>query len=109
MPSNRRPKTLAALYEVQRLQSRPKIYRFAQETCLVDIIKGQWVALFPRMMHMDQDIHENPTEFKPERFLNQAMARKPPTEKELLVFGGGRGACPANDYSMRALSSIITP
>lgn len=115
MPSNRRPKTLAALYEVQRLQSRPNIYRYAQETCslksgtnIVDIIKGQWVALFPRMMHMDQDIHENPTAFKPERFLNQAMARKPPTEKELLVFGGGRGACPANDYSMRALSSIIT-
>ena len=115
LPDKRRAKTLAVVYEVLRLQSRPNMYRYARETCMlkdgnntVNVMKGQWVALFPRMMHMDKDIHENPTVFTPGRFLNQTMDRKPPTEKELLVFGQGRGACPANDYTVLALSTIIT-
>eukprot|EP00092_Neocalanus_flemingeri_P007796 GFUD01008417.1.p1 GENE.GFUD01008417.1~~GFUD01008417.1.p1 ORF type:complete len:455 (-),score=127.15 GFUD01008417.1:138-1502(-) len=115
LPAKRRAKTIATVYEVLRLQSRPNMYRYARETCTlkdehcaVSIRKGQWVALFPRMMHMDQEIHKDPAVFKPGRFLNQAMAKKPPTEKELLVFGQGRGACPANDYTVLALSTIIT-
>jgi cytochrome P450 len=115
LPAKEKAKTLAIVYEVLRLQSRPNMYRYAKETCTlkdgnhaVSILKGQWVALFPRMMHMDQEIHEDPSDFKCDRFLKQSMAKKPPTEKELLVFGQGRGACPANDYTVLALSTIIS-
>ena len=115
LPVRRRAKTVAIVYEVLRLQSRPNMYRYARKDCTlkdghnaVSIPKGQWVALFPRIMHMDKDTHEDPTVFKCGRFLKQSMARKPPSEKELLVFGQGHGACPANNYTVLALSTIIT-
>ena len=115
LPVKSRAKTIAIVYEVLRLHSRPNMYRYARNTCTLKdgnyeaiIPAGQWVALFPRMMHMDKETHKDPTVFKSARFENHSMAKKPPTEKELLVFGIGSGACPASHYTVLALSTIIT-
>ena len=105
-------KTRSIIQEVFRLQSRPNMYRYSLKDTVIKvnggtkylIPKGNWVALFPKLMHMDKNIYKDAHKFKYNRFpVDTTLASVYHTP---LVFGMGMGMCPAQDYTYFILAII---
>ena len=105
-------KTWSIINEVFRVQSRPNMYRYSLKDTVIKvkggttflIPKGNWVALFPKLMHMDKNVYKDAHKFKYNRFpvdtTLSSVYRTP------LVFGMGMGMCPAQDYTYFILAII---
>ena len=105
-------KTWSIIQEVFRLQSRPNMYRYSSKDTVIKvnggtkylIPKGNWVALFPKLMHMDKNVYKDAHKFKYNRFpVETTLASVYHTP---LVFGMGMGMCPAQDYTYFILAII---
>ncbi|CAL5211367.1 unnamed protein product [Lathyrus oleraceus] len=100
----------AIIKETMRLHPPiPMIMRKGIEDCVVDgkmIPKGSMVCVNIWGMGRDQEIWENPLEFRPERFLESDIDMKG-HHFELLPFGSGRRDCPGMSLAMRELPTVI--
>ncbi|KAG9347983.1 hypothetical protein JZ751_004002 [Albula glossodonta] len=74
----------------------------------VDIRKGDYICLYPQMIHMDPDIYEDPTEFKFNRYLDENGQKKTEFYKNgrklkqfLMPFGSG-----ASEQSVKCIRSM---
>ncbi|XP_048865914.1 cytochrome P450 7A1 [Brienomyrus brachyistius] len=109
--------------EALRLSSASIMIRVANENFtltldsskMVAIRKGDHIAMFPQMMHMDPEIYENPTEFKFDRFLDENGQRKTDFYKNgrklrhfLLPFGSGVSECPGRFFAVNEIKQFLT-
>lgn len=108
--SSNLPYIHAIIKETMRLHPPiPLIMRKGIEDCFVDgkmIPKGSMVCVNIWAMGRDQEIWENPLEFRPERFLESDIDMKG-HHFELLPFGSGRRGCPGMSLAMRELPTVI--
>ncbi|XP_062377161.1 cytochrome P450 7A1 isoform X2 [Sardina pilchardus] len=101
--------------EALRLSSASIMIRVANEdsTITLDsgdtaaIRKGDYIALYPQLIHMDPEIYPNPTEFQFDRFLDNAGQRRSLFYKNgrrlkhfLVPFGSGVSECPGRFFAV---------
>ncbi|XP_018599816.1 cholesterol 7-alpha-monooxygenase [Scleropages formosus] len=109
--------------EALRLSSASIMIRVASEnfTLTLDtgktaaIRKGDHIAMFPQMMHMDPEIYEDPTEFQCSRFLDENGQKKTDFYKNgrklrqfLLPFGSGVSECPGRFFAINEIKQFLT-
>lgn len=111
--------------ETLRLFSRPNMYRAVREDFdlrlhdarIVHFAEGDWVALFPRLLHHDPEVFADPLRFDPWRFCPEdGEPHRPPTFAKggipltdpVVVFGQGRGRCPGDAYTVSVLDRLLT-
>ena len=103
--------------ETLRLFSRPNMYRQVVEDFelqlsdgrRVGFAAGDWLGLFPRLLHRDPEVFEQPLQFDARRFCS-VDGMKPVFTKggrrlrhPTLSFGLGRGRCPGDVYTISVL------
>nr|XP_015208874.1 PREDICTED: cholesterol 7-alpha-monooxygenase-like isoform X1 [Lepisosteus oculatus] len=108
--------------EALRLSSASIMIRVATENFVlnmdsgknVSIRKGDRIAMFPQMIHMDPEIYENPTEFKFNRFLDENGQKKTFFYKNqrklknfLLPFGSGVSECPGRFFAVNEIKQFL--
>jgi len=106
--------------EVFRVAASPLIPRRAQEDLVlplysgpIRLARGETLCLYPRAMHMDPDIFENPTEFRFDRFLTEdgSPARFDKRGQQLafplLPFGAGPSMCPGRHFARNEMKLIV--
>lgn len=111
--------------ETLRLYSRPNIYREVVEDFdtassdgrVVRFTQGDWVGLFPRFLHHDPEVFDDPLRFHPRRFCpSPSGSDRPPTfckdgmvlRHPTVVFGLGRGRCPGDAFTLEALARLLS-
>ncbi|KAJ8277660.1 hypothetical protein GJAV_G00078220 [Gymnothorax javanicus] len=79
------------------------------------IRKGDYIAMYPQMIHMDPEIYENPTEFRFDRFLDERGQQRKDFYKNgrklnkfLLPFGSGSSECPGRFFAMNEIKQFLT-
>ncbi|XP_051577204.1 cytochrome P450 7A1-like [Myxocyprinus asiaticus] len=110
------------IQEALRLSSASIMIRVANDdfTLTLDsgqtgaIRKGDYIALYPQLIHMDPDIYPNPTEFKYDRFLDEAGQRKSHFFKNgrrvkhfLVPFGSGASECPGRFFAVNEIKQFL--
>lgn len=110
--------------ETLRLFSRPNMYREVTENFDLELSDGRrirltggdWIALFPRILHHDPEVFHNAMRFDARRFCPvDDDSNKPPTFQKggaplrhaTMIFGLGRGRCPGDAYSQSVLDRLI--
>ena len=111
------PLTRSVVDESMRLFSRPNMYRQVVETFDLPLQGGRsarlhagsWVALFPRLLHHDPEVFDEPQAFDPDRFLSGEGFAKGGAELRhpLMIFGVGRGRCPGDGYAREVLARAL--
>ncbi|KAK1172823.1 cytochrome P450 7A1-like [Acipenser oxyrinchus oxyrinchus] len=116
------PLTNSIISEALRLSSASIMIRIATEnfTLTLDsgskiaIRKGDRVALYPQMVHMDSDIYEDPEEFKFNRFLDENGQKKTTFYKNgrklksyLMPFGSGISECPGRFFAVNEIKQFL--
>ncbi|RXN06090.1 syntenin-1 [Labeo rohita] len=76
--------------------------------------KGDYIALYPQLIHLDPEIYPNPTEFKYDRFLDDDGQRKSNFFKNerrlkhfLLPFGSGASECPGRFFAVHEIKQFL--
>ncbi|KAJ3024677.1 Cholesterol 7-alpha-monooxygenase [Rhizophlyctis rosea] len=64
--------------------------------------KGDLVALPARHLHRDEDVHNTPNRFNPERFVEKKAGRY-----ELMPFGGGLSLCPGRFFASHEIKAFV--
>ncbi|XP_061094782.1 cytochrome P450 7A1 [Conger conger] len=79
-----------------------------------DIRKGDYIAMYPQMIHMDPEIYENPTEFRFDRYLDENGQKKTDFYKNgrrlkqfLIPFGSGTSECPGRFFAMCEIKQFL--
>lgn len=93
--------------EVQRIASILNINLFRkieQDTKIAGqpLASGCVVTTQMSMLHTDVEVYKNPTEFRPERFLENNTL-----EKKLIPFGIGKRSCPGESLARAELYLVI--
>ncbi|KAA0723864.1 Cholesterol 7-alpha-monooxygenase [Triplophysa tibetana] len=109
--------------EALRLSSASMMIRVAKDnfTLTLDsgetvaIRKGDFIALYPQLIHLDPDIYLDPTEFKYNRFLDEQGERKSSFFKNgrrlkhfLVPFGSGVSECPGRFFAVNEIKQFLT-
>lgn len=109
--------------EALRLCSASIMIRVVNENCTLtldsgmtkDIRKGDYVALYPQMIHMDPEVYENPAEFRFDRYLDENGQKKTEFYKNgrrlkhfLIPFGSGASECPGRFFAMYEIKQFLT-
>ncbi|XP_036374002.1 cytochrome P450 7A1 [Megalops cyprinoides] len=109
--------------EALRLSSASIMIRIANENFTLtldsgktaDIRKGDYIAMYPQMIHMDPEIYENPTEFKFDRYLDENGQKKMDFYKNgrklkqfLIPFGSGASECPGRFFAINEIKQFLT-
>lgn len=75
--------------------------------------KGEEILLYPRVMHFDREIYEEPTSFRHDRFVDE-RGRARQFEKggkrltmPLLAFGGGMSMCPGRFFARNEIKVLV--
>ncbi|KAL7876198.1 hypothetical protein AOLI_G00111610 [Acnodon oligacanthus] len=79
------------------------------------IRKGDYIALYPQLIHMDPDIYPHPMEFRYNRFLDKSGERRSQFFKNgrqlknyLMPFGSGASKCPGRFFAMNEIKQFLT-
>lgn len=113
----------SVMEETLRLRASPTLFREVQKDCVLEMASGQEyqircgdkVALFPYLsVHMDPDIHPEPTAFKYDRFLNPNGTRKvdfyksgKKTHHYSMPWGSGVSICPGRFFALSEMKIFI--
>lgn len=113
----------SVMEETLRLGASPTLVRVAQKDYVLKMASGQEyqircgdnVALFPYLsVHMDPDIHPQPTAFKYDRFLNPDGTRKVDFYKSgkkihyySMPWGSGVSMCPGRFFALSEMKIFI--
>lgn len=80
----------------------------------VCIRKGDFIALYPQLIHLDPEIYPDPTEFKYDRYLEDGEKRKSNFFKNgrrlkhfLVPFGSGASECPGRFFAVNEIKEFI--
>ncbi|MBN3304773.1 CP7A1 monooxygenase, partial [Amia calva] len=108
--------------EALRLSSASMMIRVARENFTLNldsgknaaIRKGDRIAMFPQMVHMDPEIYEDPMEFKFNRFLDDNGKKKTCFYKNgrklktfLMPFGSGVSECPGRFFAVNEIKQFL--
>uniref|UniRef100_A0A1I7TXU5 CYtochrome P450 family n=1 Tax=Caenorhabditis tropicalis TaxID=1561998 RepID=A0A1I7TXU5_9PELO len=101
------PYLCATINEVQRMSSilNVNIFRHLQEDTFIDgqpVAAGSVVTTQLAMLHTDEEVYKNHTEFNPERFLENNNL-----DKKLIPFGIGKRVCPGESLARAELYLIL--
>uniref|UniRef100_A0A8C2HF82 Cholesterol 7-alpha-monooxygenase-like n=1 Tax=Cyprinus carpio TaxID=7962 RepID=A0A8C2HF82_CYPCA len=79
-----------------------------------DVRKGDYIALYPQLIHLDPEIYPDPTEFKYNRFLDEKGQRKSNFFKNerrlkhfLMPFGSGASECPGRFFAVHEIKQFL--
>ncbi|XP_005348191.1 7-alpha-hydroxycholest-4-en-3-one 12-alpha-hydroxylase [Microtus ochrogaster] len=113
----------SVIEETLRLGTSPTLLRMVQKDCVLkmdsgqeyQIRRGDKVALFPYLsVHMDPDIHPEPTVFKYNRFLNPDGTRKVDFYKSgkkihhyNMPWGSGVSICPGRFFALSEIKIFV--
>ncbi|XP_046708582.1 cytochrome P450 7A1 isoform X2 [Silurus meridionalis] len=108
--------------EALRLSSASIMIRLASDDFILTmdsgqeaaIRKGDYIALYPRLIHLDPDIYPNPMEFMYNRFLDKNGERRSQFYKNgrqvkhyLVPFGSGASECPGRFFAMNEIKLFL--
>lgn len=113
----------SVMEETLRLGASPTLLRLVEKDCVLkmdsgqeyQIRRGDKVALFPYLsVHMDPDIHPEPTVFKYNRFLNPDGTRKVDFYKSgkkihhyNMPWGSGISICPGRFFALSEMKIFV--
>lgn len=113
----------SVMEETLRLGAAPTLYRLVQKDILLKMAsrqecllrQGDIVCLFPYLsVHMDPDIHPEPTTFKYDRFLNPNGSRKVDFYKAgqkihhyTMPWGSGVSICPGRFFALSEMKLFV--
>nr|AJD25201.1 cytochrome P450 CYP82D71 [Salvia miltiorrhiza] len=73
-----------------------------------NIPKGTWLIVNLWKLHRDPRVWQDPSEFRPERFLNgESNADVKGQDFELIPFGAGRRICPGINFGVQMLHLVL--
>ena len=75
--------------------------------CGYDLPEGTIVGMNPWVTHSDPEVFEDPSSFKPERWLETDGDRLAKMEKSFLTFGAGSRICMGRHISMIEMRKLI--
>ncbi|XP_035295847.1 25-hydroxycholesterol 7-alpha-hydroxylase isoform X2 [Cricetulus griseus] len=110
----------STIFEVMRLCSYSTIIREVEEdmtlnleTSSYHVRKGDFVALFPPILHMDPEIFEAPEEFRFDRFIEDGKKKNTffkggkKLKYSVMPFGLGASKCPGRYFAINELKLLI--
>ncbi|XP_064909733.1 cytochrome P450 7B1 [Columba livia] len=81
-----------------------------QEVCLR---KGDWIALYPQILHMDPEVYEDPKEYKFDRYIENGKKKTTfykagrKLKYFLMPFGSGISMCPGRFLAMNEMKMFL--
>uniref|UniRef100_A0A8D0HRT6 Cytochrome P450 family 7 subfamily B member 1 n=1 Tax=Sphenodon punctatus TaxID=8508 RepID=A0A8D0HRT6_SPHPU len=111
----------SALNESLRMCSSSMNIRIAQEDFIlklegnqeVSLRKGDWIALYPQILHMDPEVYEDPKEYKFDRYIENGKKKTAFYKKGrklkyfLMPFGSGISMCPGRFLAMNEMKLFL--
>jgi sterol 12-alpha-hydroxylase len=113
----------SVMEETLRLKAAPTLFRVVESDYTLKMASGQEyllrrgdkVALFPYLsVHMDPEIHPEPTTFKYDRFLNSNGSRKVDFYKAgkkihhyIMPWGSGVSICPGRFFALSEIKLFV--
>ncbi|XP_038665408.1 cytochrome P450 7B1 isoform X1 [Scyliorhinus canicula] len=112
----------SAIKESLRLCSFSMNIRTAQEDVTltfkeeqrVKLRKGDWIALYPHILHMDPEVYENPEVYKYNRFVENGMEKTAfykggrKLRYYLMPFGSGSSMCPGRHFAVNEIKIFLS-
>lgn len=101
------PYLMAVISEIQRIASilNVNLFRLIEQDTVIDgqpLRAGTFVTAHISMIHVNEDLFKNHTEFDPERFL-----REEGLDKKLIPFGIGKRACLGESLAKAELYLVL--
>ncbi|XP_076829058.1 cytochrome P450 7A1 isoform X2 [Brachyhypopomus gauderio] len=108
--------------EALRLSSASTMIRVASDDFVLTldsgqtafIRKGDYIALYPQLIHLDPEIYPNPMEFKYDRFLDEAGQSRTqffkggrPLKHYFMPFGSGSSRCPGRYFAVNEIKQFL--
>ncbi len=111
----------SAIDEAFRLTSGSLVIRVAQEATTLTLSNGQevhlregdQVALYPQLVHHDEEIYDQPESYRYDRFLEGGKPRRHFTRRGervrhyLMPFGGGVSMCPGRHFARNEIKLTV--
>ncbi|XP_067888011.1 cytochrome P450 7B1 [Heterodontus francisci] len=112
----------SAINESFRLSSFSMNIRTAQEDFTlkfkegqrIKLRKGDWVALYPPILHMDPEVYEDPEVYKYNRFVENGMEKTAfykggkKLRYYLMPFGSGSSMCPGRYFAVNEIKIFLS-
>ncbi|XP_078073214.1 cytochrome P450 7B1 [Mustelus asterias] len=112
----------SAIKESFRLCSSSMNIRVAQEDVTltfkeeqrIKLRKGDWIALYPQILHMDPEVYENPEVYKYNRFVENGMEKTAfykggkKLRYYLMPFGSGSSMCPGRYFAVSEIKMFLS-
>ncbi|XP_041046539.1 cytochrome P450 7B1-like [Carcharodon carcharias] len=76
--------------------------------------KGDWIALYPQILHMDSEVYENPEVYKYNRFVENGMEKTAfykggkKLRYYLMPFGSGSSMCPGRHFAVNEIKMFLS-
>ncbi|KAI8619228.1 cytochrome P450 [Chytriomyces sp. MP71] len=101
----------SAVEETLRLATNSMLMREVVEDCVITLDadtvvhfrKGDKAAMFLPLTHYDENLFEDPTRFKVDRFVQATNAQR----NALMVFGAGKTMCPGRLFAKAQLKTFV--
>ncbi|KAJ7420708.1 25-hydroxycholesterol 7-alpha-hydroxylase [Pitangus sulphuratus] len=111
----------SALNESLRMCSSSMNIRISQEDFVlklegnqeVVLRKGDWIALYPQILHMDPEVYEDPKEYKFDRYIENGKKKTTfykagrKLKYFLMPFGSGISMCPGRFLAMNEMKMFL--
>ncbi|XP_050564662.1 cytochrome P450 7B1 isoform X2 [Cygnus atratus] len=111
----------SALNESLRMCSSSMNIRISQEDFVlklegdqeVSLRKGDWIALYPQILHMDPEVYEDPKEYKFDRYIENGKKKTTffkagrKLKYFLMPFGSGISMCPGRFLAMNEMKMFL--
>ncbi|XP_072544094.1 cytochrome P450 7A1 [Salminus brasiliensis] len=109
--------------EALRLSSASIMIRVANDDFILTldsskkaaIRKGDYIALYPQLIHLDPEVYPDPMEFRYDRYLDETGERRSqfskngrPLRNYLIPFGSGASKCPGRFFAMNEIKQFLT-
>lgn len=112
----------SAVDEAFRLSSSSMIIRSVKEDITlyskdepkIKLRKGDWLALYPQILHMDPEVYEDPEVYKYDRFVENGLKKTAfykggkKLRNYLIPFGSGSSKCPGRHYALAEIKTFIS-